>query len=179
MKGGAEVNYTDTQRREHIRELQNYLRTISFYNSRIPAIIPSGVTDGETKGAVMAFQREYGLPVTGNIDEKTWNEIVRVFTEAREFLSEPLGIQVFPRDGTVLTTGSSGAAVVMLQAMLGELAATFANIRPTAITGQFDENNEQTVKFMQRVSGMEPDGKVDIFTWNRIVELFNSHRHEA
>lgn len=63
----------------------------------------------------------------------------------------------------------------MLQTMLAELSTFFDNIRPTSITGHFDENNERTVRFMQSVFGMPPSGKVDIVMWNRIVELFNDH----
>ncbi|MGN0695862.1 MAG: peptidoglycan-binding protein [Oscillospiraceae bacterium] len=168
------LTYTDKEKKDHITELQRYLRTISFYNGAVPRIIPDGVYGIETGNAVKAFQKEYGLPVTGNVDENTWNRLTNEYITALEYISEPIGIQPFPNDGDTLSVGSSGAAVIMLQAMLSELSSSFANISPTDITGHFNKANESTVKFMQTVWGMTPSGKVDIFMWNRIVDLFNN-----
>ncbi|MGN0693190.1 MAG: peptidoglycan-binding protein [Oscillospiraceae bacterium] len=168
------MTYTDKEKKAHISELQRYLRTISFYNGAVPRIIPDGVYGIETKNAVKAFQNAYGLPVTGEVNENTWNKLSGEYIKALEYISEPMGIQPFPNDGNSLSLGSSGAAVIMLQAMLSELSSSFANIRPTDITGHFDKGNESTVKFMQTVWGMAPSGEVDIYMWNRIVDLFNN-----
>ena len=71
--------YTNSQMRQHIYELQTYLYAISMFNNKIPQVIPNGVYDPETAAAVRAFQREYGLAVTGNTDSATWNKIVNVY----------------------------------------------------------------------------------------------------
>ncbi|MGN1415234.1 MAG: peptidoglycan-binding protein [Oscillospiraceae bacterium] len=168
------MTYTDKEKKSHINEIQQYLRTISFYNGAVPRIIPDGIYGAETVNAVKAFQHAYGLPVTGRVDEGTWNKLAGEYIKALEYISEPMGIQPFPNDGNTLSLGSSGAAVIMLQAMLAELSSSFANIRPTNITGHFDKGNENTVKFMQTVWGMSPSGEVDIYMWNRIVDLFNN-----
>ena len=168
------MTYTDKEKKSHISEIQQFLRTISFYNGAVPRIIPDGVYGAETVNAVKAFQSAYGLPVTGNVDENTWNKLAGEYIKALEFISEPMGIQPFPNDGDTLSLGSSGAAVIMLQAMLAELSSAFANIRPTDITGHFSKGNENTVKFMQTVWGMPPSGEVDVYLWNRIVDLFNN-----
>lgn len=168
------MTYTDKEKKAHINEIQQYLRTISFYNGAVPRIIPDGVYGIETINAVKAFQKAYGLPVTGDVDESTWNKLAGEYIKALEFISEPMGIQPFPNNGNSLSLGSSGAAVIMLQAILSELSSSFANIRPTDITGHFNKGNENTVKFMQTVWGMPPSGEVDIHLWNRIVDLFNN-----
>ena len=51
--------------------LQTMLRTISFWNSAIPQLIPTGIFDEPTLEAVMIFQREFHPPVTGMVDYGT------------------------------------------------------------------------------------------------------------
>ena len=70
--------YTDSQRRQHILELQKYLHSISLFNDNILTITPDGVYGKDTAEAVRNFQREYGLPQTGNTDSATWNKVVGI-----------------------------------------------------------------------------------------------------
>ena len=54
--------YTPKQKKKHVREIQCYLQGISYYNDKIPLIIPDGYFGKETSTAVRAFQREYKIP---------------------------------------------------------------------------------------------------------------------
>ena len=65
------MTYTDSQRRQHIIGLQKYLHSISLFNDNILTITPDGVYGKDTAEAVRNFQREYGLPQTGNTDSAT------------------------------------------------------------------------------------------------------------
>ena len=38
-----------------------------------------GIFDSDTRAAVIAFQSLYGLPVTGIVDEETWNRLSEVY----------------------------------------------------------------------------------------------------
>ena len=58
-----------------IRSLQTMLRVISEYNGSVPTLIPDGIYGNETRDAVIAFQRNNGLPVTGITDQQTWEKI--------------------------------------------------------------------------------------------------------
>ena len=57
--------YTDEDRRNHIREVQEYLRAISFFDKRIPQIGVDGIFGARTEEAVAAYQRARGLEETG------------------------------------------------------------------------------------------------------------------
>ena len=46
--------YTDEDRRNHIREVQEYLRAISFFDKRIPQIGVDGIFGARTEEAVAA-----------------------------------------------------------------------------------------------------------------------------
>ena len=167
--------YTDEEKKQHIKELQGYLSDISYINPNIPRVIPDGIYGSETAAAVSAFQNAYGLPVTGTADENTWYEIYKQHINARNYLNEPSAIQVFPFNEYIITVGSSGTAVAMVQIMLNELAGLYVNLLPQKITGSFDNSNKRAVEQIQKIWGTEPTGEIDIATWNNITDTFNYH----
>ena len=71
-----------------VREAQRYLRTISKYNPNIPMTVADGTYSDDTRDAVAAFQRERGLPETGEIDPRTWDELYKLYKEAALFFAE-------------------------------------------------------------------------------------------
>ena len=79
-----------------VSTLQEMLRTISFVDQTIPFIRPTGRFDEATLEAVMRFQKEAGLPVTGTVDRQTWDAIMQAFLDARARLYSPRSISLFP-----------------------------------------------------------------------------------
>ena len=65
-----------------IRSLQTMLRTIAQVEANQPSLIPDGIYGPQTARAVSAFQRRYGLPVTGIVDQPTWERIVERYGNA-------------------------------------------------------------------------------------------------
>ena len=55
-----------------IRSLQTMLRVIAEDDRRLPTVVPDGIYGPSTMTAVTAFQRLYGLPITGITDQPTW-----------------------------------------------------------------------------------------------------------
>ncbi len=45
----------------------------------IKPVEAGGMFDSDTRAAVIAFQSLYGLPVTGVVDEETWNRLSEVY----------------------------------------------------------------------------------------------------
>ena len=41
----------------------------------------TGLFGSQTRESVMAFQREFGLPVTGRVDINTWNRIASLYSD--------------------------------------------------------------------------------------------------
>ena len=64
---------------EKVRQIQEELARISRSYPAIPTITPDGIYGTATRGAVEAFQRIFGLPVTGVIDYKTWYRISEIY----------------------------------------------------------------------------------------------------
>lgn len=161
--------YTNSQRRQHILEIQQYLYSISFFNDKIPQILPDGVYDKSTAAAVAAFQREYGLPVTGNTDSATWSKIVSVY---RDYLnSAPAAYHVFPSRNFVAHKGDRGELIYVIQAMLNSIGMSYDNMKPPAVCGEYDPETSEAVRQFQRRVGLPQSGMVDSKTWNMLVHF--------
>ena len=63
-----------------VRHLQYMLSMLSEFIPQIPPVTTDGIYGPKTTDAVRAAQRFFGLPVTGNVDEKTWDEIYDQFS---------------------------------------------------------------------------------------------------
>ena len=54
-----------------IRNLQRYLRQLSYFDEDISPIVINGVWNDETRNALLEFQRKNGLSPTGTVDRET------------------------------------------------------------------------------------------------------------
>lgn len=167
------MSYTEKDKISHIREIQGYLRGISHANPRIHRIIPSGVYDDATREAVVDFQREYGLPVTGEIDRATWDAIVIEYKNVRSRYGRGQCIYPFFSGEMVLHQGSEGYQVFLLQTMLNAIADAYDNIIRPDINGSYDDATASAVKQIQAASGLPLTGDVDMDTWNMLAQAFN------
>ncbi len=83
--GGAAVYPGDILRRgmsgNNVRLIQTYLARIAEYDSNIPKIQVTGYFGPETENAVLAFQRQYGLPPRGIVGLNTWNAIADLYND--------------------------------------------------------------------------------------------------
>lgn len=64
---------------DKVRQIQEQLQRIARVYTVIPAITPDGIYGPATREAVAAFQRTFGLPVTGIIDFTTWYKISELY----------------------------------------------------------------------------------------------------
>ena len=162
------MGYTDEQKRQHTAELQQYLYTISYFDKRIPQILPDGFYGENTENAVRIFQKEYGLPETGEADYQTWDKIVNVY---RKYLSsKPEPIKVFPSEKYVCREGESGRTVYIIQALLNELGRCYDNMPELAVSGEYGAETAEAVMEFQKKTGLPQTGEVNGETWNMLIK---------
>lgn len=65
---------------DKVRHLQYMLSVLSSYISEIPPLTIDGIYGPATRNAVLAAQRWFGLPQTGEVDAATWDEIYDQFS---------------------------------------------------------------------------------------------------
>ena len=63
-----------------VEHLQYMLSVLSAYIPEIPPIAVDGIFGPATRNAVLAAQRRFGLPQTGEVDAATWDEIYDQFS---------------------------------------------------------------------------------------------------
>ncbi|MCR5307145.1 MAG: peptidoglycan-binding protein [Oscillospiraceae bacterium] len=162
--------YTDEQRGDHIEEILGYLYEIALRDSRIPIVLPGRDFTDEAALAVRAFQQAYGLPVTGEIDEKTWDMIVRTY---RRFKDLPAPLVLFPMPGFVMQEGDRGALVHLVQVLLNLVSRRYANLPDIPLSGVYDAETEAAVRRMQSIAGLPQTGTLDRAAWDSLASLVN------
>jgi peptidoglycan hydrolase-like protein with peptidoglycan-binding domain len=65
---------------QKVEHLQYMLSVLSAYIPEIPPIAVDGIFGSATRNAVLAAQRRFGLPQTGEVDAATWDEIYDQFS---------------------------------------------------------------------------------------------------
>lgn len=159
--------YTDEQKRSHITELQRYLHGIEMSRGDIPTVIPNGIYGSETSAAVRLFQREHRLSETGTVDSETWDGIVAEYLLLMG--GEPRKLSVFPSTDYICRVGCNGVTVWLIQSLLLELSRRYDNLEKVTVNGEYNDETAAAVMKFQKICGLEPNGAVDIKTWNHIA----------
>ena len=159
-----------------IRNLQRYLRQLSYFDDDIEPILTNGVWDDETRDALLAFQRKNRLSPTGVADEQTWNLLFSQYRESVEENSPPSNVPFFPRQpqGESLGFGDKGFVVSVIQYMLSELSVLYDRFDNVEINGIYDENTRAAVSEFQKRNLLPQTGRVDKQTWNKLVSAYES-----
>ena len=120
--------------------------------------------------AVERFQEYYGLPVTGIVDNDTWNVIDRIYTETVAALPEGYqgeNAKLYP--GYFLTKGMRGQNVTDLQTYLNLIGKNIPEIPEIPVTGYFGDQTDEAVRVFQQLFGLPVNGDVGPVTWYQIA----------
>ena len=155
-----------------VRSLQTMLRVISEDDPRIPSVVPDGIYGQSTMQAVTAFQRLYGLPITGIVNQETWERIVSVYNPAlvRIGPAEPIEITLEP--GQIFRTGDRSAYIYLLQSILTQLSTENPSISKPNHNGVFDDPTSEALAAFQILAGLPPTGELDRITWKYLSKQF-------
>ena len=159
-----------------IRNLQRYLRQLSYDEESIKAPPIDGVFASDTRDALRSFQSLKGLPVTGVADQETWELLYALYRASLARNSPPRTVAIFPRtpENYELRVGSEGAVVMLLQYMLSELTRDYSDLGDLTPSGVYDTPTENAVTTFQSHNVLRKNGKVDRETWNQIADQYNS-----
>lgn len=158
-----------------IRNLQTYLRQLSYHDSSITAPPIDGIFDTDTEKSLMEFQRSRGLSPTGVADQAVFELLYAIYRASLAEHSAPLRMTVFPAlpENMKYSEGAEGFPVAAIQFMLRELERKYGKIQLPSVTGIYDAATAAAVKAFQEQNALRPDGAVDRVTWNEIVDQYN------
>lgn len=135
---------------ETIKIIQQKLIASHFLRGK-----PDGFFGVITKNAVINFQFAVGLPATGIVDSKTWEQLILTQNEP------PLTTR------PTLKSGDTGIEVKHLQLYL-----TALGFNTGTADGIFGRNTRNAVLAFQATRNLVPTGIVDSLTWRDIDNLF-------
>lgn len=159
---------------------QYFINVLSAYYESIPAVDINGMLTPQTVTALTEFQKTFSLPVTGEIDNDTWNNM---YTAVQGILSSlppaAIALPALLYLNETYSEGSEGPGVYIMQQFLNYISALIPNIPSVYPDGIFGPETAMTVKEFQRQNGLEPDGIIDEETWNKIVEVYRQLRFSS
>ena len=155
-----------------VRSLQTMLRVIAEDDQSLPSLIPDGIYGPSTMIAVTAFQRRNGIPVTGIVDENTWDQIVASYEPALIRVGKAEPIEILLEPGEIIITGQSSPYVYLLQGMLGQLSQDYTTVLFPVLSGVMDPETSASLKAFQKLSGLPDTGTLDRITWKHLVRQF-------
>lgn len=160
-----------------IRSLQTMLRVLAEDDNRLPTVVPDGIYGSTTMNAVTAIQRKGGIPVTGIVDQQTWELIVDNYESAiiRVGKAEPIEIVLDP--GQVFRIGDKSPYVYLLQGMLTQLSNDHPTILPPGHSGIMDASTSESLAEFQTLAGLPITGEFDKITWKHLVKQFTLNAH--
>ncbi|MBQ8371949.1 MAG: peptidoglycan-binding protein [Clostridia bacterium] len=156
--------------------------TLQYYLSYIALFIPSVLSpavDGAfgpgTRDAVISYQKTYGLPETGIVDEITWNSIENTYygiLSSIPYQFEP-GL-ILPYPGRVLRPGVTGDDVRALQEYLNYIADFYPDIPKVSVDGDFGPSTSEAVgAFIRRFDLPGNPERVTALVWNALISVYD------
>ncbi len=160
-----------------VRSLQTMLRVLAEDDRRLPTVVPDGIYGPDTTNAVTAFQRQQGIPVTGIVDQPTWDLIVSSYEPALIRIGKAQPIEIIIDPGQVFRYGDSSPYVYLLQGMLTQLSQDHPTIEPPGHSGIMDNTTTSSLAQFQRLAALPETGEFDKITWKHLVHQFTLNAH--
>ena len=156
-----------------IRDLQQMLDYLAAHRPALPRLKPTGIFDEPTLEAVMIFQRDSGLPVTGKVDHDTWYAVTAAYREDLMKYGPPAPLQVLPHGEFSAAPEQSGEQIAIAQAMLCSLSKRVANFSPCQADQTNGGGTQADLRTLQALAGIPVTGALDRLTWEYLTRLYH------
>ena len=157
-----------------VRNLQYYLDYLSRFYPAIPPVTNDGIFGDATRSAVIALQKEFELPATGEVDRATWDTMYDAYLGIIEQLGGKLSEgDMIPFPGVIIRLGSESQEVALLQRYLNTISSTYTEIPKVNPTGYFGTMTQSAIIAFQRLFGLPDNGIVDASTWDEIMSIYS------
>ncbi len=157
-----------------IYNLQQMLRTIFQVRKMEPEVIADGFFNETTQTAVQNFQRMKNLPVTGSVDNQTWDAIVQEYDFAVIDGGEPISVQLFTREDFAVSGGEEKMRLRILQAMMQVMRARFSNLPQVEVTGVYDAQTKEALDKYRMLFNLPQGMPLDNQFWYQFAKAYES-----
>lgn len=163
--------------KEAIRNVQRYLRQLSYTDADIPPVPIDGIFGEATENSLIAFQTKNGLSPSGVADRESFDALYEQYLLSTKRFAPPKGFSPFARvpENYSLSVGDIGFAVSSVQFLINEISVIVDGIDELAITGIYNIDTARAVSIFQASSGLEVTGEVDKMTWDMLVDTYEHY----
>ena len=158
----------------HVQSFQYYLAVVGAYYASVLPIVITGEYDTETVASVRSFQQTFGLPQTGIMDRKTWNDLYAAYAGILASQPEEACARLYPNQ--VLREGVTSENVRILQQYLTYLSQIDPAIPAVSDTGYFGPLTKASVQAFQKEYGLNVTGVVGVVTWDAISGVYAENK---
>ena len=155
-----------------VQSLQHMLNHLARTIQTLPRLAETGIFDEETLEAVMIFQRDNNLPVTGIVNQATWDAITALYFDHLFRFGPPPPLHVFPNRPE---TGEHGPELRIVQSMFEELAKLISNFQSTDTDSPNSNTVFQNLRILQALASLPDSGILDRATWAVLSHLYNTY----
>lgn len=158
----------------YVRLIQFLIDYISAYENPIPRTPIDSYYGPQTTASIRALQEFTGIPVTGNVDQLTYETIYDLYRGIINTQPESLYYEVArPHPGEFLVLGSEGEDVLEMQHYINVIKFMFPGITGIEEDGIFGPDTQSAVSIIQLQSGLPVTGAVGALTWDVIAGAYD------
>ena len=160
-----------------IKNIQRYLRQLSYEDPSLPSPTIDGIFDTVTRDAILEFQKNHSLTQNGVVNKETWDILYSEYLASLATFSPPSPLYLFPRvpEGYYLSRGDEFFLVSVIQLLLNELSIIYDSLIPLVINGIYDDATENNIRDFQSKNALTVTGNTDKETWNKLVEAYRNY----
>lgn len=169
----------DLKSGQPVRNLQNFLRVISYHYNTVSAVVPDGIYSDQTYQSVKSFQKTFGLPETGVVNQQTWEKIISVYENIEKFYGPPTQISLIPNAEMKICTEEKNELLYAIQSLILCLAHKFRNVPSVDICGVNNEECVNSIKKIQEICGLPQNGEINKQTYDMIAAIYRMFMLES
>ncbi len=156
-----------------IRWLQFMLNELAIHDSALPRLVVTGVFDEPTLEAVMIFQRDYFPPVTGVVNNATWDAVTAAYEQDQRLHGVPSQLRALPNGAFQTKEGEFSQQIRLAQAMLTAMGSTLSNFNCNDSDGMNTGETLNSLRQLQRLAKLQETGTLDRLTWEYLSRLYH------
>lgn len=168
--GVTNGSYSQGATGDSVRVLQYWLNYAAAFYPSVPAVSIDGVYGPDTENSVLQFQRQFGLPETGEVDAKTWDMLYNVYAGILQEMRIDIETLYLEQVRIPIQLGDTGETVRELQNQLNRLKQSYPMIPTLLVTGTYGQKTRMAVMTFQKENGLPVTGVVDETTYKAIVD---------
>lgn len=155
-----------------VEYIHYFLDALAFLDPDIPRLQTNSIYSENTVTMVKAFQKKYGLLVTGDFTYSDWKVLKEEYEKILSFVpdkNKDYVNELYPNN--FLMKGMSGDDIKRYQRLLLKICRFDKSIPGVRVNGIFDDLTDRSVRKLQNDYGFEINGIVGPLLWRKTVEL--------